>query len=197
MLGQFVGFEGRIGRGTWWLGQLIGLLILGAGMAAIGMAAHSGEDSTKPGLGLIGITGITYLICVVINVSVSVKRYHDRGKSGWWFFVVFIPLAGGIWQLLVSAVVTMHQINLVLLQAQLVVALTWKMRLPGLRAAVRCRNWTTITWRNMPARLLCNKLRPNPSSRNRALAVAVPHPYSASAKQKAGYLYPAFKVFLN
>jgi uncharacterized membrane protein YhaH (DUF805 family) len=100
MLGQFVGFEGRIGRGTWWLGQLIGLLILGAGMAALGMAANSQEGSIKPGLGLIGIACITYIICLVINVSVSVKRYHDRGKSGWWFFVVFVPLAGGIWQLI-------------------------------------------------------------------------------------------------
>jgi uncharacterized membrane protein YhaH (DUF805 family) len=100
MLGQFVGFDGRIGRGTWWLGQLIGLMILGAAMAAIGMAAHSAEDSSKPGLGIIGIAGITYIICLVINVSVSVKRYHDRDKSGWWLFVVFIPLAGGIWQLI-------------------------------------------------------------------------------------------------
>jgi Protein of unknown function (DUF805) len=29
-----------------------------------------------------------------------VKRYHDRGKSGFWFFCTFIPFIGGFWQLI-------------------------------------------------------------------------------------------------
>ena len=28
------------------------------------------------------------------------KRYHDRGKSGWWYLVTFIPLIGPIWVLI-------------------------------------------------------------------------------------------------
>ncbi len=34
----------------------------------------------------------------VINICSTVKRYHDRGKSGFWFFITFVPLIGGMWQ---------------------------------------------------------------------------------------------------
>ena len=27
----------------------------------------------------------------------TVKRYHDRGKSGWWYLIQFIPIIGPIW----------------------------------------------------------------------------------------------------
>jgi hypothetical protein len=40
-----------------------------------------------------------YLLCIWINVAVTVKRYHDRDKSGFWFLIIFVPLIGGIWQL--------------------------------------------------------------------------------------------------
>ncbi len=26
------------------------------------------------------------------------RRYHDRNKSGWWFFLCFVPIVGPIWQ---------------------------------------------------------------------------------------------------
>ena len=100
MLGQFVGFQGRIGRGTWWLGQLLIVILLVVGVSFVGLTTHGSGSAAKPALGSLGLAAIFYLICVVINVSVSVKRYHDRGKSGWWFFLVFIPLIGGIWQLI-------------------------------------------------------------------------------------------------
>jgi uncharacterized membrane protein YhaH (DUF805 family) len=25
-----------------------------------------------------------------------VRRLHDTGRSGWWFFIAFVPIAGGI-----------------------------------------------------------------------------------------------------
>ena len=32
-------------------------------------------------------------------LAVTVRRLHDVGKSGWWFFIAFIPLVGAIWLL--------------------------------------------------------------------------------------------------
>ncbi len=98
MLGQFFGFEGRIGRGTWWLGQLLIVLILCVGIAILGLSMRA-KDHSASGTSMIPLV-LLYLLCVVINVSTGVKRYHDRGKSGWWFFMVFLPLIGGIWQLI-------------------------------------------------------------------------------------------------
>jgi uncharacterized membrane protein YhaH (DUF805 family) len=33
-------------------------------------------------------------------LAVSVKRWHDRGKSGWWVLVALVPLAGWLWVLI-------------------------------------------------------------------------------------------------
>ena len=33
-----------------------------------------------------------------IGLAVSVKRWHDRGKSGWWMLIAFVPVIGPIWQ---------------------------------------------------------------------------------------------------
>jgi len=33
-------------------------------------------------------------------VALSVRRLHDIGKSGWWYFIQFVPLIGSIWFLI-------------------------------------------------------------------------------------------------
>ena len=30
-------------------------------------------------------------------IAVQVRRWHDRNKSGWWFFINFIPVIGLLW----------------------------------------------------------------------------------------------------
>ena len=34
--------------------------------------------------------------------AVSVKRWHDRDKSGWWAVVYLIPLVGLVWTLVAN-----------------------------------------------------------------------------------------------
>ena len=97
-MSNFFGFSGRIGRGTYWLSQLIVVLIVSLVIAAAFVLAKdnrtSGNDNTGSFLSIL-IIGI--LLNIAINVSVIVKRYHDRGKSGFWFWIVLLPF-GGIWQ---------------------------------------------------------------------------------------------------
>ena len=35
-----------------------------------------------------------------IGLAAEVKRWHDCGKSGWWFFIIIIPILGPIWKLI-------------------------------------------------------------------------------------------------
>lgn len=40
---------------------------------------------------------ISTLVFIIPSIAVTVRRLHDIGKSGGWYFVSFVPLIGGIW----------------------------------------------------------------------------------------------------
>jgi uncharacterized membrane protein YhaH (DUF805 family) len=98
MLGQFIGFEGRIGRGAWWLSYLLTICLIGFAFLSIGMASKS---ATSPA-SMIAISLLS-LVCsisaMVVSVCSTVKRYHDRNKSGWWWWIGLVPFLG-LWQLI-------------------------------------------------------------------------------------------------
>ncbi|MDH5331954.1 MAG: DUF805 domain-containing protein, partial [Aquincola sp.] len=37
-------------------------------------------------------------------LALSVKRWHDRDKSGWWVLVALIPFIGWLWMLIENGV---------------------------------------------------------------------------------------------
>jgi uncharacterized membrane protein YhaH (DUF805 family) len=48
-----------------------------------------------------GVIYIIYMLAVIIpSLAVMVRRLHDIGKSGGWFFISFIPIVGAIWLLI-------------------------------------------------------------------------------------------------
>lgn len=91
---------GRIGRGKWWLGQLavIGTILVGSLITALLFGSQLRGDSLSTAA-WVGIA-ITVILACYINLCVVVTRYHDRGKSGWWYLFGFIPVVGPIWQLI-------------------------------------------------------------------------------------------------
>jgi len=45
-----------------------------------------------------GLLSILYALAVFVpGLAVSVRRLHDIGKSGWYYFIILIPIAGPIW----------------------------------------------------------------------------------------------------
>jgi uncharacterized membrane protein YhaH (DUF805 family) len=97
------GFSGRIGRLKWWLAQLAGggVIILGVVLIVISVGAHrvaaDSELKDFPASALLIIIA-TLALAIWINAACSVKRFHDRNKSGAWFFIVFVPYIGTLWQ---------------------------------------------------------------------------------------------------
>lgn len=100
-------FAGRIGRGKWWLGTIIAMVIYFVLCFIVGFvgASISPPPPHAPGepaqmsppmiVGLILAT-IPYLWMVF---AVGAKRCHDRGRSGWFQLIGLIPVVGGIWLL--------------------------------------------------------------------------------------------------
>ena len=39
------------------------------------------------------------LAAAVPMIFVSIKRWHDRNKSGWWVLFALVPIVGSIWVL--------------------------------------------------------------------------------------------------
>ncbi|GEO04179.1 hypothetical protein AAE02nite_18430 [Adhaeribacter aerolatus] len=42
-------------------------------------------------------SGLYFLSMIIPGLAVTVRRLHDTGKSGWFYFISLIPLIGAIW----------------------------------------------------------------------------------------------------
>ena len=42
---------------------------------------------------------IAAIAFIVPMISAVVRRLHDTGRSGWWYFISLVPFIGGIWLL--------------------------------------------------------------------------------------------------
>ena len=111
----FVGYSGRIGRTTYWIGALVlsvaqvlavwGMLQLSHGTLEQLLQYGRGSD-VPPGIMQSVYThvllpiGIVTLLFQWPQYAVAAKRWHDRGKSGWWSLIAFVPVIGGLWALI-------------------------------------------------------------------------------------------------
>ena len=95
-LGEFLfSLSGRISRGGFWIGAGIQLAIL---IVIGGIAAVSNARAVQV------ILAVVYVVTMFwIGLAISVKRWHDRGKSGWWVLISLVPIVGIIWAFIETA----------------------------------------------------------------------------------------------
>ncbi len=82
-------FDGRINRAKFWSG--VGAIIV----AYIVIFALFAIDSGA----LRALLGLAYIAMIWPSLAISIKRWHDRDKSGWWVLIGLVPVIGGIWAL--------------------------------------------------------------------------------------------------
>ena len=77
-------FSGRADRTDYWMFMLVyvGLTIL---LAIIDVTITGGAILT-----------LFYLITLIPFSSITARRLHDTGRTGWWQLVAFIPGIGGL-----------------------------------------------------------------------------------------------------
>ena len=93
-LKKLFSFNGRIGRAAFWGLTIAGAIVKGAGFAMLEYT-ESNPAEASPVVGLLGL--VVVLLGAAVIVATEVKRWHDRGKSGFWFFIFLIPLIGPLW----------------------------------------------------------------------------------------------------
>jgi uncharacterized membrane protein YhaH (DUF805 family) len=95
-------FRGRFPRRLYWGTRVLAVLpVLVAGIVA--GATQRGSANADPNAnagGLVLIVLPAYVASLWIMLAGSVKRWHDRDKSGWWLLIAMVPLVGGLWELI-------------------------------------------------------------------------------------------------
>ncbi|MGW0363973.1 DUF805 domain-containing protein [Streptomyces sp. NPDC002990] len=100
VLKKYADFSGRARRQEFWMFFLFNLAV-----AVVLLIID-----TVIGANMI-IYGLYLLATLVPTLAVTVRRLHDLGKSGWWYFIAFVPLIGGIWLLVLMATAGQPQPN--------------------------------------------------------------------------------------
>lgn len=86
-------FRGRIPRRVFWCTEALRCLAIQP--FAVSIAYLSGRSTPTSQMGLTAL----FALSLWIVLAVHVKRWHDRGKTAWWEFMILIPLIGPIWLL--------------------------------------------------------------------------------------------------
>ena len=95
-LKKFAVFNGRSRRREYWMFFLFcGIVIFFATILdnAFGITFEVAEENS--GFGPIYL--FSSLVLFIPTLAVSVRRLHDIDKSGWFVFVIIIPMIGAIW----------------------------------------------------------------------------------------------------
>ncbi len=106
VLRNYAVFDGRARRKEFWMFVLFNIII-GIVISIIDnilgttykVDSFLGANTIK-----IGILNSIYSLGLLIpSIAVSIRRLHDLGKSGWYYLLVFIPLIGSIWLIILFA----------------------------------------------------------------------------------------------
>jgi uncharacterized membrane protein YhaH (DUF805 family) len=94
VLENYANFNGRARRAEFWWYALANII-----MAIIAMTLDSVLGTNIEPLPY-GYAYIIYSLAVFLpGLAVGVRRLHDVGKSGWFYFIILVPLIGAIWLL--------------------------------------------------------------------------------------------------
>ena len=95
---KYSDFSGRARRKEYWYWTLNYIIVLLIAMVMDNLLGLNfellGQDLGYGWIYL--IVGITHFLP---GLSMVIRRLHDVGKSGWFYFIILIPLIGIIWML--------------------------------------------------------------------------------------------------
>lgn len=96
---RYFDFWGRSGRKEYWLFFLLEFIVFGGAvllwigftsLAALATGDFSGAERNWPNAG-VGLAVIAWMLATIIPIfSVTFRRLHDLGLSGWWFIASLI-----------------------------------------------------------------------------------------------------------
>jgi uncharacterized membrane protein YhaH (DUF805 family) len=113
VLKNYATFSGRATRSEYWYFILFNLIFSIAASVLDKMfgTRYDFDDSYYSTYGYastsvhIGYINLLYTLAVLIpSLAVLVRRLHDTGKSGWYALLLFLPIIGWIWLLVLLCI---------------------------------------------------------------------------------------------
>lgn len=86
---KYAVFNGRANRAQFWFFMLWMWVI--TGLITLFTGGRSADGSVSFVAWLAGV------VFFLPSLAVLVRRLHDTNRSGWWFWINFLPLIGQIW----------------------------------------------------------------------------------------------------
>lgn len=88
---KYATFKGRATRSEYWFFYLFNAI-----MSSILMGLALMLEQEEVGFIFFGLTVVYLVVTFLPSLSVTVRRLHDIGKSGWWYFMVLVPYIGAL-----------------------------------------------------------------------------------------------------
>lgn len=93
---RYFEFSGRSSRAQYWVYMLVVTVLFFAAL----YVDYEVLGYFRRGVSGFGpLTLFWFFIHIVPNITVTVRRLHDSGRSGWWYWISLVPFIGGIWLL--------------------------------------------------------------------------------------------------
>ena len=103
---NYANFKGRARRKEYWM-FVLSCVLLGF-LATIGDSIFFGIGAEDPDAVL---PVLLVLALILPSLSVTVRRLHDIGKSGWWYLINIVPFIGPIWFLVLLCMDSKPRLN--------------------------------------------------------------------------------------
>lgn len=94
-------YDGRAGLGEYWWYMLYTLLLTILLVSVLGIVitqtTSSGPGSSSGPAALVGtLIGAIVVLHIPVGISLTVRRLHDGGNSGWMYLIGLVPWVGGL-----------------------------------------------------------------------------------------------------
>ena len=91
---KYITIKGRASRSEyWWFQAMFAPLTM---FVVIMSEAENLENSSELILWFYLFCFIVVLVSIIPLITVTIRRFHDTNKSGWYFFLGLIPLVGSL-----------------------------------------------------------------------------------------------------
>lgn len=98
-ISKYATFKGRAPLSEYWWFILFEVLAVDVVMLIFGGIGYAVGDVYGAYIAAVLGGSLCSLLLFLPALAVTIRRLHDSGKSGWWYFIVLVPFVGSIWLL--------------------------------------------------------------------------------------------------